>query len=108
MFMLMADGPAPLAILGPTVLFICVSVVNGVSFATYAEMLRARFRYSGIALGNNVTNMLLGGTAPFIATLLVSSTGNKLAPAGYFVACALISLIMSLFIKETRGKELAL
>lgn len=108
MFMLMADGPAPLALLGPAVLFICVSVVNGVSFAAYAEMLRARFRYSGIALGNNVTNMLLGGTAPFIATLLVSSTGNKLAPAGYFVACALISLIASFFLKETKGRELAL
>ncbi|MEU5844771.1 MFS transporter [Saccharopolyspora shandongensis] len=108
MFMLMADGPAPLAILGPAVLFICVSVVNGVSFATYAEMLRARFRYSGIALGNNVTNMLLGGTAPFLATLLVSSTGNKLAPAGYFVACALISLVTSFFLKETKGRELTL
>ncbi|MEV0699519.1 MFS transporter [Saccharopolyspora sp. NPDC050389] len=108
MFMLMADGPAPLAILGPAVLFICVSVVNGVSFATYAEMLRARFRYSGIALGNNVTNMLLGGTAPFIATLLVGATGNKLAPAGYFVACALISLVTSFFLKETKGKELSL
>ncbi|WP_020501356.1 MFS transporter [Sciscionella marina] len=108
MFMLMSDGPAGLAILAPAVLFVCVSIVNGVSFTVYAELLRARFRYSGIALANNVTNMLLGGTAPFIATLLVSVSGNTLAPAAYFVVCALISLIACFFVKETKGKELPL
>ncbi|WP_433868767.1 MFS transporter [Saccharopolyspora sp. CA-218241] len=107
MFMLMADGPAALALFAPAVLLICISVVNGVSFAAYAEMLRARFRYSGIALGNNITNMLLGGTAPFIATLLVSMSGNHLAPSWFFVACALISLGAAITVTETKGKELA-
>ncbi|MFF4771423.1 MFS transporter [Microtetraspora fusca] len=106
MFMLMGAGPEALALFAPAVLFICVSVVNGVSFATYAEMLRTRFRYSGIALGNNVTNMLIGGTAPFIATLLVSTTGNRLAPSWFFVFCALITLVASFFLTETRGKAL--
>lgn len=108
MFMLMAEGPAVLAALGPAVLFVCVSVVNGVSFTAYAEMFRARFRYSGIALSNNVTNTLLGGTAPFIATLLVSTTGSSIAPAGYFVFCSLISVVGCLFVRETKGKELPL
>ncbi|MEU6643413.1 MFS transporter [Saccharomonospora sp. NPDC046836] len=107
MFMLMSDGPALLAAVAPGVLFICVSVVNGVSFAVYAEMLQARFRYSGIALGNNVTNMLLGGPAPFVATLLLTATGSELAPAGYFVVCALVSLVACAFVKETKGSELA-
>lgn len=108
MFMLMADGPPMWALVAQSVLFVCVSLVNGVSFAVYAEMLRARYRYTGIALGNNVTNTILGGTAPFIATLLITWTGLKLAPAGYFVFCALITLAAACYVKETKGSELRL
>ncbi|UYP18721.1 MFS transporter [Rhodococcus sp. Z13] len=106
MFVLMSGGSAWQAILGQAVLFICVSVVNGASFVTYVEMLKASVRYSGIALGNNVTNMCLGGTAPFIATWLIDVTGNSLAPAGYFVFCALLTLGAVFFVKETKGIEL--
>ncbi|MEE2036766.1 MFS transporter [Nocardiopsis sp. CT-R113] len=106
MFMMMAAGPAWAAVVGQSVLFVCVSVVNGASFVTYAEMLSASTRYSGIALGNNVTNTLLGGTAPFVATWLISATGHSLAPAGYFVLTALITLVTVFFVAETRGTEL--
>ncbi len=106
MFMLMAGGTIWQAVLGQSVLFICVSVVNGASFVVYVEMLKASVRYSGIALGNNITNMCLGGTAPFIATYLIDVTGNSLAPAGYFVFCALLSLAAVFTIKETKGIEL--
>ncbi|MFD6860260.1 MFS transporter [Rhodococcus sp. NPDC060086] len=106
MFMLMSGGTLWQAVLGQSVLFICVSIVNGASFVVYVEMLKASVRYSGIALGNNVTNMCLGGTAPFIATYLINVTGNSLAPAGYFVFCALLTLGAVFFIKETKGVEL--
>lgn len=103
MFMLMAGQGAWQAVIGQSVLFICVSVVNGASYVTYVEMLKASVRYSGLALGNNTTNMLLGGTAPFIATYLIDLTGNSLAPAGYFVFCALLTLVTVFFIEETKG-----
>ncbi len=103
MFMLMSGSGAWQAVVGQSVLFICVSVVNGASYVTYVEMLKASVRYSGLALGNNTTNMLLGGTAPFIATYLIDLTGNSLAPAGYFVFCALLTLVTVFFIKETKG-----
>lgn len=106
MFMMMSAGPAWAAIVGQSALFVCVSVVNGASFVTYAEMLGASTRYSGIALGNNVTNTLLGGTGPFVATWLISATGQPLAPAGYFVLTAVVSLVAALFVAETRGTEL--
>jgi MHS family proline/betaine transporter-like MFS transporter len=108
MFMLMEGDSAVLATVAQSTLFACVSVVNGASVAAYAEMLSAKVRYSGIALSNNVTNMLLGGTAPFIATLLIARTGNNLAPSWYFVFCALLSLGAAFFVKETRGSELRL
>ncbi|MFI1462100.1 MFS transporter [Nocardia carnea] len=103
MFMLMSGSGAWQAVVGQSVLFICVSVVNGASYVTYVEMLKASVRYSGLALGNNTTNMLLGGTAPFIATYLIDLTGNSLAPAAYFVFCALLTLVTVFFIKETKG-----
>ncbi|NKY54864.1 MFS transporter [Nocardia flavorosea] len=103
MFMLMSGSGAWQAVVGQSVLFICVSVVNGASYVTYVEMLKASVRYSGLALGNNTTNMLLGGTAPFVATYLIDLTGNSLAPAGYFVFCALLTLVTVFFIKETKG-----
>lgn len=106
MFMLMQHGSVWQAVLGQSVLFITVSVVNGASYVTYVEMLKASVRYSGLALGNNITNMLLGGTAPFIATWLISVTGNSLAPAGYFVFCAVLTLVTVFFVKETKGIEL--
>lgn len=106
MFMLMAGGTLWQAVLGQSVLFICVSVVNGASFVVYVEMLKASVRYSGIALGNNVTNMCLGGTAPFIATWLIDVTGNSLAPAGYFVFTAILTLGAVFLIEETKGIEL--
>ncbi|MFJ9556656.1 MFS transporter [Nocardiopsis sp. NPDC101807] len=106
MFMMMAAGPAWAAVVGQSVLFVCVSVVNGASFVTYAEMLSASTRYSGIALGNNVTNTVLGGTAPFVATWLIGATGHSLAPAAYFVLTALITLVTVFFVTETRGTEL--
>ncbi|MQY19817.1 hypothetical protein NRB20_29120 [Nocardia sp. RB20] len=49
---------------------------------------------------------LFGGTAPFIATWLIDVTGNSLAPAGYFVVCAVLTLGAALFVRETRGIEL--
>lgn len=106
MFMLMAGGTVWQAIVGQSVLFIAVSVVNGASYVTYVEMLKASVRYSGLALGNNITNMVLGGTAPFIATWLIDVTGNNLAPAFYFVFCAVLTLGAVFFVKETKGIEL--
>ncbi|WP_027499034.1 MULTISPECIES: MFS transporter [Nocardiaceae] len=106
MFMMMAGGSLWQAVVGQSVLFIAVSVVNGASYVTYVEMLKTSVRYSGLALGNNTTNMLLGGTAPFIATWLISMTGNALAPAGYFVFCAILTFVTVFFVAETKGTEL--
>ncbi|PPJ25708.1 MFS transporter [Nocardia nova] len=108
LFLLIAHGSPIFAIFGHVVLVVLVSLVNGCSLVTYVEMLRARVRYSGIAFCNNVSNTLLGGTAPFIATLLISWTGSKAAPAGYFMFCVALTAVAALFVRETRGMELQL
>ncbi|MCJ0977440.1 MFS transporter [Rhodococcus sp. ARC_M12] len=107
-FTMMGSGSVLGAIVGQTILFGSVCMVNGTAMTTAIEMLTARVRYSGLALGVNTANTLLGGTAPFVATLLITWTGSPLAPAGLFGSLALLSLIGALWIDESRGRELAL
>lgn len=66
-----------------------------------AEMFPTRIRYSGFAVSFNLANALFGGTAPFMATWLISQTGSKLAPAWYLVLAAAISLGAVLAARET-------
>lgn len=105
-FMMMQSGSAATAILGHCLLMICVALIMGTGFTSYTEMLPTKIRYSGIALSSNTAQTLLGGPAPFIATALIAVTGNALAPAGFFVFCAVLTLIATLFMKETKGIEL--
>ncbi|NVN00813.1 MFS transporter [Arthrobacter sp. SDTb3-6] len=66
-----------------------------------AELFPTRVRYSGFAVSFNLSNALFGGTAPFVATLLIATSGSKLAPGWYLMAAALISLVAVLCAKET-------
>ena len=47
-----------------------------------------------------------GGTAPLIATWLISVTGSKLAPAWFLVAAAVVALVAMLASRETAWGEL--
>lgn len=107
-FLLMASSNDLLAAVAQCWLFVLVSLVNGASFAAYAEMLPTRTRYSGIALANNTSNTLLGGTAPFIATLLISKTEMNISPAFYFIFCCALTVVAGFIYRETKGTELPL
>jgi MHS family proline/betaine transporter-like MFS transporter len=81
--------------------------MNDGTLATYlTEVFPTRVRYTGFAFSFNAANALFGGTAPFVATLLISLTGSKLAPAWYLVAAATVTLAAMLASKETAGKPL--
>lgn len=71
-----------------------------------AEIFPTRVRYSGFAISFNLANAIFGGTAPFVATLLISRTGTNLAPAWYLVAAAAVSLIAVLAARETSREPL--
>ena len=100
-FMLMASGTPFLATCGQVLLVSAVATVSGSSFSTYAELLEPQYRYTGIALGNNLTNLTLGGTAPFFCELLIRATGSSLSPAFYMIGCAALTAVALFFIPET-------
>lgn len=72
-----------------------------------AEIFPTRVRYSGFAFSFNTANALFGGTAPFIATWLISQSGDKMAPAWMLVGAAAVALVAMLMITETAHKVLA-
>jgi len=71
-----------------------------------AEIFPTKVRYSGFAVSFNVANAVFGGTAPFVATLLISSTGSHIAPAWYLVAAAAVSGLAVLMSPETSREPL--
>lgn len=71
-----------------------------------AELFPTEVRYSGFAVSFNLSNAIFGGTAPFVATLLIGMTGSTIAPAWYLMAAAAVSLIAVLIARETAHHDL--
>lgn len=90
------------------IVFGVILTINDGTLATFlAEIFPTPVRYTGFALSFNTANALLGGTAPFIATWLISATGSKAAPAWYLCGIALVALVAMLASRETAFTELA-
>lgn len=66
---------------------------GGANYALMTELMPTRIRATGLAICYNIPVALFGGSAPFIATLLVSKTGNTASPGWYFAFTCVLSLI---------------
>jgi hypothetical protein len=62
-------------------------------------------RYSGASLIYQLTAVVAGGLAPYIATLLMARHGTW-AVASYLVACCAITVVAAWFAPETHRAEL--
>jgi len=84
-----------------------VMVIFVGAFAPFmVESFPTKVRMSGISLGNVIGFSVFGGSAPLVASYLISSTGNLNAPGVYLSICSVISLIAVLTIKETYKNKL--
>ena len=88
-------------------MFGALLTLNDGTLASFlSEIFPTRVRYSGFAFSYNMANALFGGTAPFIATWLISVTGSKLAPAWYLVLASVVALLAMRCIHETAHRPL--
>jgi MHS family proline/betaine transporter-like MFS transporter len=99
LFLRMTDGTFSSAVLGGLVFATCSGLFSGCMAATLVELFPTRTRYTGVAIGYNVGQALLGGTAPLIATALIHLTGNVLAPAFYLSGSGMVAGVACLFIQ---------
>jgi MFS transporter, MHS family, proline/betaine transporter len=71
-----------------------------------AELFPTRVRFTGLSVSYGLAVTLFGGTAPFVATLLVKQTGNPIAPAFYIMALALVSGVAMLLTRDRTNIDL--
>ncbi|WP_084727054.1 MFS transporter [Rhodococcoides yunnanense] len=103
---LLATGSLPAVYGGQIVIAVLLAAVAGVMPATLAEMFPTNVRFSAMSIGWNFSNTLFGGTAPLLATLLISSTGIDFAPAFLGVVAAVLCLVIVVPMKETHKAAL--
>jgi MHS family proline/betaine transporter-like MFS transporter len=87
-------------IAGPLVLILAVVA------STLPAMFPTQERYGGFSIGYSVSTAAFGGTASYIVSSLVGSTGNNMWPAYYLMGAAAIAAIPILRLPETAGVSL--
>lgn len=72
--------------------------------ATLVELFATNIRYTAMAFPYNLANAVFGGTAPLVATYLISKTNNPLSPSFYLIAAGIIMLLAVFIIKATKNR----
>ncbi|MDB5894529.1 MAG: L-proline/glycine betaine transporter ProP [Rhodoferax sp.] len=106
-FKLAQEGNLGLAILGVSLQAMGAVLSGVVTVALLSESFPTRIRYTASAMAYNVAYTLFGGTAPFVATYLIGATGNRMAPAFYLMAVAVLALLGGMRLPETSHVRLA-
>jgi MFS transporter, MHS family, shikimate and dehydroshikimate transport protein len=109
-FWLINTGNVALAGIAVVVLGgIIIQAMAGVQGSLFGEVFSTKLRYSGFAVGREVSAAIFGGLSPVIATALVAATGG--APWGvsiYLIAVLLLTFVATLFVPETYKSALKL
>ncbi|QKX02496.1 MFS transporter [Wolbachia endosymbiont of Dirofilaria (Dirofilaria) immitis] len=88
--------------------FLLISIPIGASFGIYnsliCELFPTKVRCTGFSLAHNVSAGVFGGISPSICMWLIEKTETKFASGIYLTACALISLVSILQIKDKDKK----
>ncbi|OON76741.1 glycine betaine/L-proline transporter ProP [Streptomyces tsukubensis] len=74
--------------------------------STLPALFPTRVRFGSLSIGFNVSVSVFGGTTPLVVTALIGATGNKMMPAYYMMAAAVIGGVAVWFLKESAGRPL--
>lgn len=96
------------------ILISMITLLSFINAATYgpqsaflSEIFNPKVRYTGAALGYNLGAMIFGGTAPFVATLLLAqSNGSTWSVSTYMLIVSIIFFIAVLLAKETKSMDI--
>jgi MHS family proline/betaine transporter-like MFS transporter len=103
---MMSGGTFASAIIGGLAFAFVSSLFGCCMGATMVELFPTQTRYTGVAIGYNVGQAVLSGTAPLVAMALVKVTHSVEAPAFYLIVCGLVAAFFSLSIPVLHGKPL--
>jgi MFS transporter, MHS family, proline/betaine transporter len=102
----MLFGSPRLFIAGQLLMAIPLGMALGLQGAMLVEIFPLRTRVTSMSLAYSVTLALAGGTAPLVATWLIDTFGQPLAPAYYIMLYGAIGLALMATMKETNTRRL--
>lgn len=100
-FLMASSGSFIASIIGVMLLAIGAVLCGVVTAALLSETFPTRTRYTASAITYNMAYTIFGGTAPLVATWLITTTGSNLSPAFYLMAVAVLALAGGLALPET-------
>ncbi|HEX8241004.1 MAG TPA: MFS transporter [Allosphingosinicella sp.] len=102
MFSMMASGSTGQALLGAVVLALVAGGVSAVGAVATAEQFTGEARVSGLALGATIATAIFGGLTPYLAQVLIGTTGRAETPGFMIALVALCVVPVFLTMRETR------
>jgi MFS transporter, MHS family, proline/betaine transporter len=105
-FLLLSLGSVFGTIAGLLILGLLLVLILGTIGSMLPALFPTKYRYGAFCIGYNISTSAFGGTAPFVATYLISVTGDNFVPAYYLIVAALIAFVPILMAEETAGTPL--
>lgn len=102
---MMRTGSIPLIVVANLALLLSFATFAGVAPAALSELFPTKVRYTAVAVSYAVTVAALGGTAPFVSTLLIDLTGTPVAPSFYMMVGAAVTLAVLLTVYRDRAHQ---
>jgi MFS transporter, MHS family, proline/betaine transporter len=100
-FLLLSVGTTLSTVAGLLILGFLLVLIIGTIPSALPALFPTKVRYGAFAIGYNISTSAFGGTAPFVATYLISVTGNDFVPAYYLIIAALVAFIPIVTSEET-------
>lgn len=100
-FLMASSGSFAASVFGVMLLAVGAVLCGVVTAALLSETFPTRTRYTASAITYNMAYTLFGGTAPLVATWLISTTGSNLSPAFYLIGVSVLALVGGLALPET-------
>ncbi|MEV7471023.1 glycine betaine/L-proline transporter ProP [Streptomyces kronopolitis] len=104
--LLIRQGSLVAIALGMSALGLLLVTFTSAMPSTLPALFPTKVRYGSLSIGFNVSVSLFGGTTPLVVTALIGATGNKMMPAYYMMAAAVIGGIAVLMMSESARKPL--
>jgi len=107
LFWVLSNGHPWGDLIAQLVFVVLVALYEGTYPAFLAELCPARVRMTVFSLSFNMSMAVLGGTTPLVATLLIRELNTKAAPSFYLILVGMACFLLTLGIRETKGRSLS-
>ncbi|MEU9113016.1 glycine betaine/L-proline transporter ProP [Streptomyces sp. NPDC048483] len=104
--LLIRQGSLAAIALGMAALGLLLVCFTATMPSTLPALFPTKVRYGSLSIGFNISVSLFGGTTPLVVTALIGATGNKMMPAYYMMAAAVIGGIAVWLMSESARKPL--